>query len=135
MSSPPKLVTAPTPQRLIVGNHAVLTPRHCAAIAPTLRTAVNCKINPSPALVQLVSAIELLGRRAAFSGSAEVGTGGDAGCSEHVLTSNTVADMLGITPRGVRDLAERGRLPACWHQRSWRFSLDAVLRYAAQRRR
>ena len=123
------------PANVIVGRHAVLNPRQCAAIAPTLRSAVNCAINPSPGVVQLVSAIELLGRRAAFSGSAEADAGGHAGCSEHVLTSTTAADILGITPRGVRDLAERGRLPACWHKRSWRFTLEAVLQYAAQRRR
>lgn len=118
----------------IIGHHLVLDARWCARISPVLRTALNRTVAPSPDLVQLVSEVELVGRLPQLNGSAEVECGCEGGELAHALDTRKAADLLGITRRGVRDLAQRGTLPACWHERSWRFSLGAVLEYADDRR-
>ena len=55
--------------------------------------------------------------------------------SEHtpwhaILDSRRAADILGITPNGVRDLARRGSLPAHRAGREWMFDAAAVIRRA-----
>jgi len=124
-------VSPQRPANVIVGRHAVLNPRQCAAIAPALRESLRRAVNPAPSTVQIVSQIELLGRR----GSTEPECGCGAEESRHALTTNAAARQLGISTRAVRLAVERGALEACWHKRSWRLSLTAVLEYDAQRRR
>lgn len=47
------------------------------------------------------------------------------------LNTQRAADILGITPNGVRDLARRGSLPARRVGREWIFDAAAVIRRAA----
>jgi len=123
------------PPRMIFGEHVVLKPRQCGRIAPLLRTALNCLTRPAAELVQTVSAIELLARRANLSGSAAVGAPDGPPCLEHGITTSTAAAIIGCSARNVRDLALRGTLRGCWDGKGWRFSLTELLEYAEQRRK
>jgi len=119
---------------VIVGDRLVLSPPACALLAPTLRNAIRCTVNPSPTAVQVVSQVELLGRTAGFRGRAETTSAADQPRLSRDLDTTAAARLLECSTRNVRYLAEFGRIPAHWDGH-WKFSLEAILTYAAQRRR
>lgn len=95
---------------------------------------------PSAKLVEVTEQL----RSGAIADVSRLSAGGDARFvaaelnSAHdpfhaVLDSRRVADILGISPNGARDLARRGTLPARHSGRQWLFDAAAVIRRAESR--
>lgn len=121
------------------GELLIRSPRYLrlvqVALNRVVKTASRDGIGPSPALRELLDATVAASKRA--DGMAAYRCAVEAQPLEVMsdeLTTTQAAQQLGISPRAVRGLCERGTLDATQRKGQWLISADAVLDQIARNR-